>query len=223
MSAGFASGVFVYGDQAPKFDLFGQRRYGTVYADPPWRFETYSEKGRGRSADFVERQEALPLLDVEESVSAEKHYPTMPTADICALPVGDIADDDCALYLWGTLSMLEDALRVGRAWGFTYKTARIWAKLRTTGFDCLLTLEQNFPMGTGYIVRGNPEILLIATRGKPAFAHKARALIVSPRREHSRKPDIVVRDIERASPGPRIELFCRKPAPGCWARWRKPD
>lgn len=216
--SGFASGRFVYGDQAPEFDLFGNRRYGTVLADPPWRFDTYSDKGRGRSADWIEREEALPLLGVEESVSAEKHYPTMPTADICALPVGDIAADDCALYLWGTLNMLPDALAVVSAWGFTHKTARIWAKTAVAGFDPARTLEQNFPMGTGYIVRGNPEILLIATRGKPRFAVKPRALIIAPRREHSRKPDCVRRDIERASPGPRIELFARQAAPG-WSSW----
>lgn len=220
--SGFSSGRFIY-NQAPAFDLFGQRRYGTIFADPAWQFSTWSSKGRGRSPDWIEREEAMPLFDVEESVSEEKHYPTMPTHEICALPVGDIAADNCALYLWGTLNMLEDALQVVRAWGFTPKTARIWIKTRVGGFDPALTLDQNFPMGTGYIVRGNPEILLIATRGKPAFRYKPRALIIAPRREHSRKPDIVRRDIERASPGPRIELFART-VPSTWDGWgNQPD
>lgn len=203
-------------------DLFGQPcGYGAVLGDPAWRFDTYSDKGRGRSPDFRGGSGALPLLGVEASIEeAEKHYPTMPTDEICALPVGALTARDCVLYLWATLNMLPDALRVGASWGFKFATSRIWVKTRVAGFDPALTLDQNFPMGTGYIARGNPEPLLIFTKGSPRFNLNAvpRALIIAPRREHSRKPDGVHAEIERQTDGPYLELFARSTVPGwdCW-------
>ena len=61
--------------------------------------------------------------------AAEKHYPTMSIADLCALPVADIAAEDSALFLWATFPQLPTALKLIRAWGFTYKTiAFLWLK-----------------------------------------------------------------------------------------------
>lgn len=86
-----------------------QKRYGVIYADPEWRFETYSrESGMDRAAD--------------------NHYPTSPTDDICARPVANITAKDCVLFLCATAPMLPDALRVMSAWGFTYKSHLIWRK-----------------------------------------------------------------------------------------------
>ena len=85
------------------------KKYSIIYADPPWQYKVYSKKGAGRSA--------------------ESHYPTMSIEDIRALPVGELADRDCALFLWITFPMLLDALSVIKAWGFTYKTvAFAWVK-----------------------------------------------------------------------------------------------
>ncbi len=199
--------------------LTGRPHYGAVLADPPWEFDTYSEKGRGRSPNWIERTPALPLLGVEEEVSEARHYETMRTEDICALDVGQRESPHCVLYLWATFPMLPDAMRVGQAWGFRYCTTRIWAKTRKGGFDPSLTLDQNFPFGTGYVARGNPEPLLIFTRGQPKFRTPVpRALIIAPRREHSRKPDCVRRDIERQVEGPYLEMFARQRAPG-WTSW----
>lgn len=87
----------------------GKKRYGVILADPPWHFKVYSQKGAGRSA--------------------ESHYPTMNIEDIKALPVSDIADKDCALFLWVTFPCLLEGLEVIKAWGFTYKTvAFVWVK-----------------------------------------------------------------------------------------------
>lgn len=80
--------------------------FGVIYADPPWRFETYSENGMDRSAD--------------------NHYPTMSLVDIAALKVP--AADDCVLYLWATVPMLPEALNVMEAWGFSYKSQIVWVK-----------------------------------------------------------------------------------------------
>ena len=75
------------------------KKYQIIYADPPWNYKVYSKKGLGRSA--------------------ESHYPTMSIEDICALPVGNLADKDCALFLWVTIPCLLEGLSVLKAWGFT--------------------------------------------------------------------------------------------------------
>lgn len=85
------------------------KKYKVIYADPPWAYKVWSKKGAGRSA--------------------ESHYPTMDIAAIKALPVGELADKDCALFLWITFPMLREAWGVMDAWGFTFKTvAFVWIK-----------------------------------------------------------------------------------------------
>jgi len=190
-----------------------------VLADPAWEFETYGEAGRGRSPDGFTTSPALPLFGVDAERSELNHYPTMPTDAICALDVGQRESPHCVLYLWATFPMIEAAMRVGAAWGFKYATARVWAKTRVSGFDPILTLEQNLPMGTGYIARGNPEPLLIFTRGKPEWLDPPRALMIAPRREHSRKPDFVRDEIDRQLAGPKLEMFSRRPPSGNWDVW----
>ena len=85
------------------------KRYGVILADPPWRFEVYSEDtGQGRAA--------------------EAHYPTMAQESIAELPVGSIAADDCVLFMWTTGPTMPQALDLLRAWGFAYKSQCIWGK-----------------------------------------------------------------------------------------------
>lgn len=140
-------------------------------------------------------------------------YPCLSTQDICALPVGSIAAPDCALFLWTVYSHLPDALAVISAWGFTYKTcAFTWVK-RTPN-------DTGFFLGRGYWTHSNPEVCLLATRGQPRRVGTGIAnLVISPRREHSRKPD-EVRDRIVAVCGdvPRAELFARQKVPG-WSAW----
>jgi N6-adenosine-specific RNA methylase IME4/ParB-like chromosome segregation protein Spo0J len=91
-----------------------EKRYGVILADPPWRFEFWSQKGRTNS-------------------SADNHYPTMTLDEIKALQVP--AAEDCVLFLWATVPMLLDALDVMRAWGFVYKSHCVWVKDRPgTGY-----------------------------------------------------------------------------------------
>lgn len=153
--------------------------YGVIYADPPWGFKTHSEKGLGRSADA--------------------HYDTMSLEDIKALPVADLAAPDCVLLLWVTDPFLFKAKEVIDAWKFEYKTVGFyWAKSPLSWF------------GTGYWTRANPELCLLATRGHPKRQNAGvRKLVVSPRREHSRKPDEIHSYIERLCVGPYLELFAR--------------
>ena len=169
------------------------KKYQIIYADPPWRFKVWCfGTGRGRLPD--------------------DHYPTMLLEDICALPVKEITDKSCILFLWTTFPKLEEAFQVIKAWGFTYKSAAfVWVKTNKSG---------SYWMGLGYWARGNTEICLLATRGHPHRISKSVSqLVVSPRREHSRKPD-EVRDriVQLVGDLPRIELFARQRTPG-WDDW----
>lgn len=167
-------------------------KYKAIYADPPWRFKNYSEKGEARSAS--------------------SHYNCMSLNDIKALPVQFCADDDCVLFLWATFPLLQEALDVIKAWGFTYKTAAFtWAKRNKKA--------ESFFMGLGYWTRSNAEICLLATRGKPERKAKdVRQLCTDHIREHSRKPDEIYERIERLVDGPYIELFSRNNREG-WDAW----
>ena len=129
--------------------------------------------------------------------------------ELCALPVETLAEKDCLLFLWATFPQLPEALRLIRAWGFTFKTvAFVWLKLNKK--------SPTWFYGLGYWTRGNAEICLLAKRGKPkrrsAGVHQ---FIIPPVEEHSKKPD-VTRDkiIELAGDLPRVELFARQKAPG---------
>jgi N6-adenosine-specific RNA methylase IME4 len=169
-----------------------QRKYGVIYADPPWSFRNWSAKGTGRNAI--------------------SHYDCLDFPALAALPISDLAADDCALFLWATDPLLDKAFELISAWGFRYKTVGFyWVKQNTK--------SSGFFTGLGYWTRANPEQCLLATRGKPARQSKdVRRLIVEPRREHSRKPEQVRDRIERLVGGPYLELFARETKPGwdCW-------
>lgn len=169
--------------------------YRVVYADPPWRFATYSAKGKGRSADA--------------------HYDSMTLDEIKAMPVADWVAPDAVLLLWATDPLLPAALDVVRAWGFTYKTVGLyWAKLGKRA-SAEAFGPGDFFTGLGFWTRANPEPCLLATRGKPKRrAFDVPKLLIAPRREHSRKPDQAYERIERLLEGPYLELFARASRPG---------
>jgi N6-adenosine-specific RNA methylase IME4 len=172
--------------------------YRVIYADPPWRFATYSDKGKGRSA--------------------EAHYDCLGLDDIKAIPVADWAARDSVLLLWATDPLLPRALEVIEAWGFTYKTVGFyWVKLNRSAPEQIT--ERDFFTGLGFWTRANPEPCLLATRGKPKrLAGDVPKLLIAPRREHSRKPERAYGRIERLLPGPYLELFARQSRPG-WDGW----
>jgi site-specific DNA-methyltransferase (adenine-specific) len=187
------------------------KKYNIIYADPPWAYKDKSCQG-----------------------NAAQHYPLMKDADICNLPIKDIAADDCVLFMWATYPKLREALDVIKAWGFTYKTIGFqWIKQNRSG-------NGHF-FGLGRWTRGNSEPCLIATKGEAChvvldeegsqpclIATKGKPkrvspsvgqLVFSPLRLHSQKPD-EVRDkiVELMGDLPRIELFARSAAEGwdCW-------
>jgi N6-adenosine-specific RNA methylase IME4 len=206
-------------DSAHPFASLEGQRFGCIVSDPPWQFATRSDKGRGRCPDGPPTSRAA-----QRQNKPERHYATMSLEDIMALPVADIAADNCLLLLWAVDPMLPQALEVGRRWGFTFKTVGFyWAKQRRiTSTRHKLHEEPDhkmFPMGTGYWTRANPEMCLLFTRGAPKrLSCAVRKLIVSPRREHSRKPDCATERAEQLVAGPYLEMFARQARPG-WSAW----
>jgi len=164
------------------------RRYNVIYADPPWHFRTYSDRNQTRAA--------------------KNYYPVMSLDDIKKLPIASHAADDCVLLLWAIDPLLDKAFEVIKAWDFVFRTVGYyWVKqnIRSPGYFT----------GLGYYSRANPEQCLLATRGHPKRTAKdVKKLIVSPRREHSRKPDETIRRIERLFAPPYLELFARTTRPG---------
>lgn len=172
--------------------LDGFRDVRVIYADPPWQFEAWSERGEDRAP--------------------QQHYDCMALDDICALPVRDICAKDAVLFLWVIQPMLPQALQVINAWGFTYKTVGFfWVK--TKGSQRLLFHDEDSTrMGLGYYTRSGCEQCWIATRGR-GYERKVfdqRQVIFAPVREHSRKPDEIADAIVRMTPDlPRLEMFAR--------------
>lgn len=132
-------------------------------------------------------------------------YPVMKYRDICSLPVDGITAENCILFLWATDPQLPDAINLIEDWGFKYKTvAFTWVKSGK---------NTDFTIGLGYWTRGNPEMCLLATKGRVERVSKSvRQLIINPRRGHSVKPSIIREKIvELVGDLPRIELFARPP------------
>lgn len=173
----------------------GGRRFGTVLADPPWRFAN-------RTGKVAPEHRRL------------RRYPTMTLPDIMDLPVGQIAAEKAHLYLWVPNALLSEALRVMAVWGFSYKTNIVWYKVRKDGGPDR--------RGVGFYFRNVTEVLLFGVRGKNARTLKAGRtqpnIIVSRKREHSRKPDEQYDIIESCSWGPYLELFARGPRDN-WVSW----
>lgn len=171
---------------------FPDKRYQIIYADPPWGSNT--QFGR------------------DKNKGNEQHYPLMTLDAIKKLQIINLADDNCILFLWVVDTQLFDAKEVIEAWGFTFKTVGFtWVKKTITGKD---------HFGVGMWTRKNPEMCLIATKGKPKRINAGvRQLQYHKIREHSRKPDTIRDEIVKLSGDlPRIELFAREKTEG-WDVW----
>lgn len=176
-----------------KVDIFTtDKKYNIIYADPPWAYKDNALAGKR---------------------GACCKYPVMNTKDIGAFPVKNIAADDAVLFMWVTMPKLNECLDLISAWGFEYKTAAFtWVKTNKR--------SESLFWGMGSWTRANPEICLIATKGKPKrAAANVHSVVMTPIEEHSRKPAIVRdRIVQLCGDLPRIELFARQYADGwdCW-------
>jgi N6-adenosine-specific RNA methylase IME4 len=175
--------------------------YSVIYSDPPWQYQTWSHRGEGKGAS--------------------QHYATMDAAALRALPVGDIAAKDAALFLWVVQPQLPEAMRLINAWGFTFKTvAYVWVKIKG-GQDRLFYAGDDVRKGLGYHTRSGAEQCWLATRGKGyrRLAQGEPQVVFSPLREHSRKPDEIAESIVKLTGDvPRLEMFARVKRPG-WDAW----
>lgn len=188
------------------FGLLGAGRHGVIYADPPWHFTGYTDEGSG-----------VPQH------GGEQHYSTMTVERMAEeLPVHKLAAPDCALFMWTTSSHTPQAFWLARRWGFRYASkAFTWAKLNKHSIadEKLCNDPTAYFMGMGHGTRRQTEDCYLFTRGKPKRRDAGvRELIVSPIREHSRKPDEAYSSIERLFDGPYCELFSRNAREG-WSSW----
>lgn len=159
------------------FENLKGKKFGLIYADPPWRYGFTNSKSR----------------------AIENQYPTMSLDDICEMPVQDISEEDCILYMWTTAPKLEEGLKVLNAWGFRYITNAIWDKQK---------------MGRGYYFRIQHELLLVGKKGwvkpPPEQVRMRSVLSISKTSKHSEKPAIhYVLDTYHPELK-KIELFARQ-------------
>jgi N6-adenosine-specific RNA methylase IME4 len=168
------------------------KKYGTILADPPWRFTN-------RTGKMAPEHRRL------------SRYATMAHDEIKAVPVAGMAANPAHLYLWVPNALVAEGLAVMSAWGFAYKANIVWHKIRKDGGPD--------GRGVGFYFRNVTELLLFGVRGKNARTlapgRRQVNLLATRKREHSRKPDELYPIVEACSPGPYLELFARC----CRAGW----
>ena len=177
-------------------DLFsmGLGRFGTILADPPWQFSN-------RTGKMAPEHKRL------------SRYSTLTHQEIMELPIPQLALPQSHLYLWVPNALILEGLEVMKRWGFTYKTNLVWYKIRKDGGPD--------GRGVGFYFRNVTELVLFGTRGRLRTLAPGRRqvnIIVSRKREHSRKPDELYDTIEQCSPGPYLELFARHYRQR-WSQW----
>ena len=170
------------------------KKYNIIYADPPWSYQDTQKSGG--TAFF----------------GASVRYNTMNNKDIANLPIQDIADKDCVLFLWATSPLLPEALETIKKWGFKFKTIGfVWNKQTKNGLNV---------SNMGRWTMGNVEICLIGVKGKPQrIVKNVKQLVTAERTRHSEKPqEVRNRIITLMGNLPRIELFARNKTEG-WDIW----
>jgi N6-adenosine-specific RNA methylase IME4 len=170
--------------------------YSTIVADPPWHYDGYASTSGAVGTRFgPTEQRSMP-------------YSTMTVAEIASLPVGDLAASDAFAFLWTTNAYLNAAFGVLDSWGFAYRQTLVWHK---TGNPT--------PFG-GTIAPNHAEYLLLGARGRPPVLGRVASSVIAAHKpqRHSVKPGLFLDIVERVSPGPYVELFCRRPRLG-WDSW----
>lgn len=178
-----------------KVDIFNtDKKFNVIYADPAWQFNSKKSGGSMKSG-------------------ASQKYTVTSIEDMKALPVNDIAADDCILVMWWVGAMPQEAIDLCHAWGFKLKNMNgfVWNKLTKNGLPFF---------GMGYYSRAGSEAAIIGIKGKPTIESRSvRAVRSEKVGRHSEKPSAFRDDIvQLAGDVPRIELFAREAAEGwhCW-------
>jgi N6-adenosine-specific RNA methylase IME4 len=170
------------------------REFGTILADPPWRF-------MNRTGKMAPEHRRL------------RRYETMTFDEIAGLPVSSLSAEQAHLYLWVPNALVAEGLRVMEAWGFTYKTNLVWFKVRKDGGPD--------GRGVGFYFRNVTELVLFGVKGRLRTRSAGRRqvnLLSSQKRRHSHKPDELYAIIEACSPPTYLELFARQERRR-WEQW----
>lgn len=177
------------------------KKYNIIYADPPWSY--YNDSDAMINCTTVKGIRRPP-------------YNVLGTDSIKKIPIYDISDDKCFLFIWTTDYHLEKCIEVIKAWGFKYKTIGFaWSKRNKNG--------KPIKFCGAYTLKSGIELCLLATKGnnlkKLIKKFNVESYIESERQEHSKKPDeIRDRIIDLVGDLPRIELFARQKTNG-WDVW----
>ena len=180
-----------------------EKRYSIIYADPPWDY--------GGKMQFDKSSKCRGTLDIDKSIfisGANFKYPTLKLKELQKIPIHEIAEQDCLLFMWVTNPHLANGIRLGESWGFEYKTvAYVWDKM---------------VHNPGKYTMSYCELCLVFKRGRipsPRGTRNEKQLVSSPRGVHSAKPREIRQSIERMFPTQeKIELFARQ-RPIKWDVW----
>ena len=169
-------------------------RFDILYADPPWDYKGQLQHAGAGNGD---------------TGGAVRHYPTVALAALKTLNVAQTAAENCLLFMWATNPHLDQAIELGKAWGFRWATvAFVWDKMR---------------VNPGFYTMSQCELCLVFKKGKipkPRGARNVRQLLSERRRTHSQKPEEARRRIDQMFPSQRkLELFARGSAPEGWEVW----
>jgi N6-adenosine-specific RNA methylase IME4 len=180
-----------------------EKKYEIIYADPPWDYG-----GKMQYDKTMIKSENVGFKRKIFLSSAEFKYPTLKLKQLTQLDVSSITADDCLLFMWTTGPQMANAVKLGEAWGFEYKTvAFVWDKM---------------VHNPGRYTLSQTEFVLVFKHGKfpqPRGARNVRQMVTVHRSEHSEKPITVIDGITKMFPSQKkIELFARRNYIG-WDNW----
>lgn len=175
-------------------------KYRTIVADPPW---LKPDTGAHTHAHRGNWDRGPRPMTGKASMTP---YSQMTLAEIEALPIGDLAEDDAHLYVWTFGPYIAETYRLVRFWGFN-------ASALLTG------CKEPMGLGFGGAFVPTTEHVLFARRGRDVrLARWDSTWFKFKRGEHSRKPEVFMDIVEHVSPAPRLELFARRQRLG-WDTW----
>lgn len=180
-------------DANPLFPPLPNGKFEVLYADPPWDYKgQLQHNGKGG----------------RDTGGAVRHYSTVTLDDLIELDVPGITADNALLFMWTSSPHLDQAINLGKEWGFSWATvAFVWNKMKTN---------------PGFYTLSQCELCLVFKHGKipsPRGARNIRQYVEVQRGQHSQKPPEVEQRIKEMFPSQRkIELFAREKTPG-WTVW----
>ena len=186
-----------------KFPQLPNKKFDVIYADPPWNYN-----GKMQFDNSLVKTKNINYKNNIFISSACFKYPTMKLKDLLEIPIKNISQNNCILFMWSTSPHMKQAIQLGEYWGFEYKTvAFVWNKMNHN---------------PGQYTLSYCELCLLFKRGKiplPRGARNIKQLINTPRKKHSLKPQEVRVGIEKMFPEQsKIELFARQEYKN-WESW----